>query len=179
MTPLGVNYKCYKGFTMSAKLTVQPIDEQNYLKHNALLCLVLGVLFSFSFFYIIFEQGISSMPILENSLLFIGAVISISMMVICIKTIKSANKVKNDTFYYGNFKDEYLNHINLKGYKYVFNFVCFYFFTIFICMGPTISEAIDFLPLISIRDFCLLTMGLIFISYALPVLYMLNGTDDE
>jgi len=164
---------------MTAQVNVLPIDEQNYLKRNALLCLVLGVLFSFSFFYILFEQDISSMPILENSLLFVGAVIFISMMVICFKTINSANRVKKDTFYCGNFQDEYLNHVNLKGYKYVFNFVCFYFITIFICTGPTISEAIDFLPLISIRDFCLLTMGLIFISYALPVLYMLKGGDDE
>ncbi len=164
---------------MSAQMNVKPIDEQNYLKGNALLSLVLGVLFSFSFFYMLFEESISTSPVLEGGLLFVGSIIFIAAMVICFKTVNSANRVKKDTFYCGNFQDEYLNHVNLKGYKYVFNFVSFYFITIFICTGPTSSEAIDFLPLISIRDFCMLTMGLVFISYALPVLYLLKDAEDE
>jgi hypothetical protein len=180
LKPLGSNLKHNKkDFTMSAQMNVKPIDEQNYLQKHASLCLFFGVLSSFNFIYILFSEQIRSVPFLHESLLFIGALGFITMMVITFKTAIATKKVKKNTYYYGNFQDEYLNHVNAKGYKYVFNFMCFYLITIWLITSVTSTLENDVLSFISISNFSMFTMGLVFLSYALPVLYMLKGVDDE
>ncbi|MCJ8292995.1 MAG: hypothetical protein MJK15_01190 [Colwellia sp.] len=164
---------------MTTQVNVKPIDEQNHLKRNALLYLVLGIIFSFSFLYNFFEQTISAEPTLERTLLFAGFVLFIVMIFVCFKVMKSANNIKKETFYCGNFQDEYLNYVNMKGYKYSFNFACFYLITIYIVTELYRNSTSDFTAVIDISNFCVVTMGLIFISYSIPVLYLLKGADDE
>ncbi len=164
---------------MTTQMNVQPMDEQNFLKRNALLCLILAGYFIFDIFYTQLDEALLDYSLLKNSLLFIGVVISIAMVVILVKTCKSANRITKDTSYYGNFQDEYLNFINIKGYKYAFNFTSVYFLIVYILTDFDGTWISDITMEISIQEFCKLSMGFIFISYALPVLYMLKGADDE
>ena len=164
---------------MTAQMNVQPIDEQNFLKRNALLCLILAGYFIFDIFYTQLGEVLIDYPLLKNSLLFIGAVLFISMVVILFKTCKSANRVAKNTSYFGNFHDEYLNFMNIKGYKYAFNFTSVYFLIVYILADFDGTWISGITTVISIQDFCKLSMGFIFISYALPVLYMLKGADGE
>jgi hypothetical protein len=164
---------------MPAAIHVKPMDEQNYLQKHALLCLFFGVLSSFNFIYILFSEQIRSVPFLHESLLFIGVLGFITMVVITFKTAIATKKVKNSTYYYGNFQDEYLNHVNAKGYKYVFNFMCFYLITLWLVTFSMQISANELLLSISFSQFIMVTFGLMFISYSVPVLYLLKGADDE
>ncbi len=160
---------------MSAQMNVQPADEQNYLKRNALLNLILGFFFigGTSYHYISDFILSSSLFMALSGLLALSTLIG--MIVLLTKTISSSKKIQKKMFYYGSFNDEYLNYVNGKGYKYVFNFITFYFLVVW--LGTGISESL--LGALTIRQFCELTIGLVFISYAVPVLYLLKGADDE
>jgi hypothetical protein len=161
---------------MTIQVNVQPIDEQNFLKRNALLCLLLGLFFSSDLIYTVFQQQISAVPLLKYSLMLFGFFIFIAMLVMLVRTMDSANKITKETFYYGNFQDEYLNYINAKGYKYAFNFALFYLLSTYYI---TSVWGNDLASIINISELSKFSAGIVFISYALPVLYMLNGTDDE
>jgi len=164
---------------MTTQLDVKPMDEQSYLMRNALLGVILGAWFLGESLHGYFEQYLQSHSMISLAVSILGGVIFISMMVILIKVMKSANKVQKKTFYYGNFEDEYLNYVNAKGYKYAFNFILIFFFVVYFLSGLDGTVASEVALSISIREFCQLTVGLIFISYALPVLYLLKGADDE
>jgi hypothetical protein len=164
---------------MTKQVNVKPMDEQSYLMRNALLSVILGTSFVGESIYSHFEQYLQSHSLINAGVSIIGGGIFIGMIVMLIKTLNSANKVLKKTFYYGNFEDEYLNYINAKGYKYACNFILFFCFVIYILSDFNGTVASELMLSTSTREFCQLTVGLIFISYALPVLYLLKGADDE
>ncbi|MBU2894104.1 hypothetical protein KO495_12350 [Colwellia sp. D2M02] len=164
---------------MSTQMNVRPIDEQNFLKRNALLGLLVGTLFSGEVLYIFLEQILMCNSVIMGILRFSGLVIFILMIVALFKTLNSANRVKKDAFWYGNLQDEYLNYVNLKGYKYVFNFSSFILFLFYVLAGFEGTVISNALLSLELRDFCKLIMSTIFFSYALPVLYLLRGIEDE
>ncbi len=166
---------------MSASINVKPIDEQNYLKNHALLCLSWATFIIFNFVYFIFAEQVSGESILDGSGVYLGFLIVgfITLMVMTFKTAIATTKVKKSTYYYGNFQDEYLNHVNAKGYKYVFNFMCFYLIALWLVTSGMEITANELFSSISLSEFIMVTFGLMFISYAVPVLYMLKGGDDE
>jgi uncharacterized membrane protein len=129
MEPLGIKLMhSKKDFTMSVAINVKPADEQNYLKNHALLCLSLATFLIVNFVYLLFAEQVSGKSILDGSVIYLACLIIgfITLMVMTFKTAIATTKIKKSTYYYGNFQDEYLNHVNAKGYKYVFIFMCFY-----------------------------------------------------
>jgi hypothetical protein len=164
---------------MTAQMNVKPIDEQNYLKRNALGGLLVGGLWSSEIITNFITLTLESSPV---SFVFFG-VVSFALLIALIfsffKALSSANKVTKDTIWCGNFQDEYLNHVNLKGYKYAFNSVLFILLLVYALVGFEGTAIGDALLSIELQDFCKLIMSTIFFSYGFVVLYLLKGADDE
>lgn len=154
---------------MTRQVNVKPIDEQNYLKDNTLIKLLFGGLFTFDVIFTFFELATWASLLLGTA--FFAIIIGIFFYGFKVFT----NKVKKETSNYDIFQDEYLNHINMKGYKYAFNFA---FMSLNVILAVTVFSG-DLLAVFSTKDFCQLALGLICISYSLPVLYMLKDTEDE
>ncbi len=180
LIPIGINLKHNKrGLTMSVQMNVKPIDEQNYLKNNALLGLFTGMLFSGDIISRFFYNNNESDGFFSSGLLIAGIIVAILMMYSLFQVAQYSCKIKKRTFYYGNFKDEYLNHINSIGYKYAFNIICCYLLFVFFSTEYPKSNEAQISYVMTVKDFCLLTIGIVFLSYSTPVLYMLKGVDDE
>jgi hypothetical protein len=164
---------------MTISINVQPIDEQNFLKRNALLSLSLGFFFSIDMMSILLTPTFKQYSWLELAATIVGTVLAITLVVMSFKTLFIARKISQDTFYCGNFQDEYLNHVNAKGYKYGFNFVALFLLSVYYISGFSHMWIDEVSLLINTREFAKFTAGLVFISYAIPVLYMLNSDDAD
>jgi hypothetical protein len=165
---------------MPVAINVKPIDEQNFLKRNALGSLFAGFYFFGGFFYSIMQPYIENNGVSLWPFALVAIAIIIVLFTSLIKTLSSGRKVSNDTLYCGNFQDEYLNYINAKGYKYAANFTGLSLFFVYVLITPFEETFLGTAVLsITIREFLDLTIGVLIFSYALPVLYMLKGADDE
>jgi len=154
---------------MTTQVNVKPIHEQNYLKDNALIKLLFGGVFTIDGIVTFFELATWASLVLAYAAfaMLIGALFYVFKVF--------TNKVRKETSKYDNFQDEYLNHINMKGYKYAFNSA---FMSLNVILAVTVFSG-DLLAVFSPKDFCQLVLGLVCISYSLPVLYMLKDTEDE
>jgi len=143
-----------------------PINEQLFLKRNALVCIVLGIFFLTDFIYNYFNSSIEI-----EFLNFILFIVSIGFIVMF---LMSANKIGKNVFLFGNFKDEYLNHIHNTGYKYSFSFISL-FLVVLTITSSLFPKLFSTLP---VHEFSKLSAGLMFISYSLPILFLLRGEDE-
>ena len=164
---------------MITQLNVQPMDEENYLKYFALFSLVIGTIFISGVLESFISQYFFNESVVTTSLNIIRVFLYISMVVIIFRMSAPANRVLKKTLYWGNFQDEYLNYISAKGYNYAFNFVFLYLVVayLFIDLFGEFPESISLVQ--DLQGFCELSAGLMLICYALVVLYLLKGADDE
>ncbi len=143
-----------------------PVNEQVYLKRNALVCFVLGILFIADALYNNFTSSVGLKYL--TFMFFIAALIFIVMFLLSlIKMTKSA-------WLFGNFEDEYLNHIHNTGYKYAFSFMSFFLVVVSVTVNlfPYLIEGM------LVREFSKFSAGLMFMSYSLPIIYLLRGDDE-
>lgn len=159
---------------MNTKIISTAINEQVFLKRNSLLGVFAGLMFISSPLYKLLEHFITRYDWLYITLALLGAILGISIIITFLKIIKSMENVDRYTIWYNNFNDEYFNHINNKGYKYSFNASCT--FLVFISVFGHHFQ--DVLVNLSFSDFAEFTLGLSFISYSLPVLFLLRGEDE-
>jgi len=164
---------------MITQLNVQPMDEENYLKCFALFSLAIGTIFISGVIESFILQYFSNESVVAISLNFIRVCLYISMAIIIFKMSAPANRVLKKTLYWGNFQDEYLNFISAKGYNYAFNFIFFYLVISYFLIELfwTFPENVSVVE--GLTGFCELSVGLMLICYALVVLYLLKGDDDE
>ena len=118
---------------MNKKNISTPINEQFYLKRKALLCSVLGIFFIVDFIYSYFIQS-------SVELEWLTFILFIAVIVLIVIFLKSISKIGRSFFWIGNFKDEYLNHIHNKGFKYSLSLVGLFL------MAVTITSSIFPVP---------------------------------
>lgn len=153
-------------------MTTAPLSnaeqELKYIKKNAYLCFTLAVCF--------FAKGAGDLITFDNAFLnVIGGLTIVSatvamlyFLVSSLSNIPSANK---KSFWTGEFEDEYINQINLIGYKWAFIASC-------IALTPFMLFDISRHYEISTKDFATLAMSMVFFGYALPVLYGLRQDNE-
>ena len=143
-----------------------PINEQIYLKRNALVCIVLGALFIADSIYNHFNSSMELEYLTFT--LFITSIIFIFLFLL------SLIKIGKSVFLLGNFEDEYLNHIHNTGYKYAFSLISIFLVVVAVTSNifPKLTENL------LVREFSKFSAGLMFISYSLPILYLLRGDDE-
>mgnify|MGYP000439001105 CR=1 FL=1 len=94
------------------------------------------------------------------------------------KVVTTMSSIKKRNFWTASFEDEYLNHLNLLGFKWAFHSVIFALSPfLFSNISSFISESFP-ANSISAKALATLVIGAMFICYALPVLYGLNKSDE-
>ncbi|RHW76272.1 hypothetical protein [Colwellia sp. RSH04] len=156
-------------------MSTLPVNEETFLKRNAFLSLILGIYFTYGWVYIAIEPNFIIYAWLKPLCVVIGAIVMTFLIGSFFKALKSMEGINKTTVFYGNFEDEYLNFVASQGVRYAFSFVWIYLMVIYLAY-PYFE---DFFSGISIQLFAKYSMGLIFISYALPVLYLLQRSNDE
>lgn len=143
-----------------------PINEQTYLKRNALACVVLGALYIADAIYNHLTSSVGLKYLTFG--LFVASIIFIALV------LQSLSKVSKRVFLFSNFEDEYLNHIHNTGYKYAFSLIATFLVLVSITTNifPHLSEWL------LVREFSKFSAGLMFISYSLPILYLLRADDE-
>ena len=159
---------------MTDLTTSQPHNEQTFLKRNALLCTLLGMLLIFEALDIFANSNIAHGPLLDAFLIIGALALLVTLVVMLFKTLGTSYKISRQAYWFGNFQDEYINHINAMGYKYAFNTVCG---ALILCYGATRAEWLDTASS-DIGLLCKMGLGIVFLSYSLPVLYLLRGDDE-
>lgn len=143
-----------------------PINEQIYLKRNALVCIVLGVLFV--------ADSICNHFKLSVELEYFTFILLVASIIFIFLFILSLIKVGKSIFLFGNFEDEYFSHIHNTGYKYAFSLISIFLVVVAVTSNifPWLTEGL------LVREFSKFCAGLMFIGYSLPILYLLRGDDE-
>ncbi|NQZ20593.1 MAG: hypothetical protein HRT53_00930 [Colwellia sp.] len=154
---------------MGKEIVSSADNEHLYLKSNALFSFALGFVFTFD----VIDQAFSS--IIENNhwvdilLTGMGVIVLLVLVVQLVKTLHAMEGLSKAAFWYGDFQDEYVNFINLKGYKWAFTMAISVL--LIFCIFDDLADVA--FSSISISDFSEFIVGLIFIAYSLPVIYSL------
>ncbi|MFY8299790.1 hypothetical protein AAEU28_13570 [Pseudoalteromonas sp. SS15] len=159
------------------KVTVSNSErELQYITWHAYLALVMGLLF--------FSASLESFLDFQasKSLTFVYGIAKFGLSVYFIyfmyKVITTMSSIKRRNFWTASFEDEYLNHLNLLGFKWSFHSVIFALSPfLFSNISSFISESFP-ADSISAKTLATLVIGVMFICYALPVLYGLNKSDE-
>ena len=176
VSSLPLNIKCInKEIKMTNKTESTTISEHHFLKGNALLSLAIGLMFIAEMIEILFEPFINEHAWLDVSLTVFAFIVAIIVLIQIVKTLSVAGGLSKSTFWFGDFNDEYFNHLNLKGYKWAFNILCFILLFLYIFDDLTII----YFDSVTITDFAKFMIGFLFISYSLPVLYLLHKEDSN
>jgi hypothetical protein len=161
---------------MSNEIVSSADNEYLFLKNNALLGFSLGVWFTSDVIGQVLSSFIGNNRWVDVSLMGVGIVVTLLFVVQLVKTINTMGGLSKAAFWYNDFQDEYINYINLKGYKWAFNIglgVLFVFHIFDDHTNVTFNS-------ISISDFSLFIVGVVSIAYSLPVAYWLcKESDDE
>ena len=150
------------------------VNEQIFLKRNSLLGVFAGLMFISSPIYKLLEPIITEHDWLNLVLALLSLILGMLIFFTFFSTIKSMENVGRYTIWTGNFNDEYFNHINNKGYKYSFVTSCILLLD-FSVFGRHLQNFLGGLFLSEFSDFML---GVIFLSYSLPILFLLRGEDE-
>lgn len=160
---------------MSNSKVATPASEQDYLRSNAILALILGLVFTLDLWSLALSE-VSASEWLTNILIIGVAILFFLMLVYLVKASKGAFTFNRKAFWLGTFNDEYLNHINLKGYKYAFNITCGLLIALMLMADFNVFEGLP--NEVTLKQIFKSIIGLVFWGYAIPVLYMLRGEDE-
>lgn len=153
-------------------MTTAPLSnaeqELKYIKKNAYLCFTLAVCF--------FAKGAGDLINFDNAFLnVIGGLTIVSatvaMLYFLVSSLSNLPNTAKKSFWTGVFEDEYVNQLNLKGYKWAFVTSCI---TLFPFMLFDVSRHYE----ITTKDFATIVMSALFFGYALPVLYGLRQDNE-
>ncbi len=143
-------------------------NEQKYLKRNAMGSLCLGGYFLLNAISSISHGEGASYFNLFTIPLFL---LSCSGLYFIISAASIGPKVNSKKFWSSAFGDEYLNHLNLRGFKWAFVVTG----TIFIIIMALSVFELSTLQSVSIRYFSELVLGVMFVAYSTPIVYELFG----
>lgn len=153
-------------------MTTAPLSnaeqELKYIKKNAYLSLALAICF--------FLKGVGSVVTFEiHALNLIGGfailATTIVMLYFLVSSLSNLPNTAKKSFWTGVFEDEYVNQLNLKGYKWAFVTSCI---TLFPFMLFDVSRHYE----ITTKDFATIVMSALFFGYSLPVLHGLRQDNE-
>ncbi|WP_199609779.1 hypothetical protein [Flocculibacter collagenilyticus] len=150
-----------------------PDIETNYLKNNALNMFFLSIFFIVSAAWPFIDR--QAIPGAIYILMSLGLLaIIITALTFGLKSIKGLSKEHKQAFWYGQFSDEYLNFVNLQGYKYAFNIAISALLITWLTaiLGFSLTFQINTLLMVHAL------LAIIFLSYSLRVLYLLRAEDE-
>jgi|GEM_PF-2783170 len=152
-----------------------PATEQKYLQSNAILSVALGIYFTagiWEWFLGDLAQG----PVISGIVTFGALAVLIVALVYLSKASNGALSFNKKAFWLGRYEDEFLSHINHKGYQYAFNITAaLLLVAIFLDPWVALFElTVSYTP----QALAKFLIGALFLSYAIPVLCMLRGEDE-
>ncbi|WP_213999412.1 hypothetical protein [Arsukibacterium sp.] len=161
---------------MKEKIITAAEGEHLLLKHNAFFCLMLGMVISGDFLYVMLKT-LSAASWVITLVASLYALAILILLLTMFKVSKYSGGSNKRAFWYGDFKDEFSAFLNHKGYKYSCNALVF-------CLIATwgFSDIDDFsawFNAIELNHYAAALVCLGMWSYALPVLLGLRAEQDE
>ena len=160
---------------METTTTSTPLIEQLFMKRNATLSIFIGFILIAEILDAMLTGLYGQYEWLESFASIAGVLIFLLMMITLVRLFRVSRNVSGSVFWFGNYQDEYLNHVNLKGYKYVFNIACFVLIAAFVLDDYSGAVATQY----SIGELARVMAGVIFLSYGLPVWYLLRSDNAD
>ncbi|TQV71024.1 hypothetical protein FLL45_22110 [Aliikangiella marina] len=159
---------------MSPNNSPNPHTEQDYLLSSAVLSLSIGFILTLNFWSWLLAD-VSTNSTITTIVQFAVFALFIVTLVYLSRTSRGAFTFNRRAFWLGQFSDEFLNHINRKGYQYAFNVTCFVLILLMLSDFGGFAEA---MAGVSASTLAKSILGVMFISYALPVLFLLRAEDE-
>ncbi|NRA62383.1 MAG: hypothetical protein HRU25_16080 [Psychrobium sp.] len=104
----------------------------------------------------------------------------VGMIIPLSKALRVEGQCNGRDFMFGKFNDEYMNHIHLQSFKVSGNLMIIFLifsFTIF-NSNANFESPISAIAAVSVGQFSFLSLGLLLLSFSIPILYMLRGDDE-
>lgn len=152
-----------------------PVAEQKHLETNAWVSIMLGVVFSLQSSQDALETMFSGYPALSIALNVLFFVLLITLFAFTVKAALISKKMHWRSVWHQYYEDEYLNHINLSGYKWAFNIVLLFLFCSFLAFDSTLIQSESF----DIANFAQFSIGVAGLCYGLRIFVLAKGSDDE
>ncbi|MCH8537986.1 MAG: hypothetical protein LAT66_09470 [Alkalimonas sp.] len=160
---------------MTVKEITAAESELLYLKHNAVLCLIVGMVISGDLFYALLK----SFPVagwITSTVVALYAVTILVMLIKLFKVIRYSRGSTKKAFWYGDFKDEFSAFLNHRGYKYSFNTLVVILLATWILGGRGYFSS--WLSGIELKDYAVVLTSIGMWSYALPVFIGLRADNE-
>lgn len=148
-----------------------PLSESLFLKRNAILSTAIGMSIISMIAAKYSKYAFNDMGGIAFSIGFMVGLCIVFLIVMLIKTMKVIPKAKG-AWMYGNYQDEYFNHINHRAYKYAFNLTASVV-AIFYLMELTIT-----LPSWLVMQFSALVLISLFLTYGISILVWLRQENE-
>jgi hypothetical protein len=149
-------------------MEIKQYDEQTCLRMSAAGSLHIGLaLMSFALFDLLsdgFNVGAAIFAFVFMSLLLRGLYFSVSVAMF-------GPKPSSKGYWSSLFQDEYLNYLNMKGYKWAFMTISGLLFILYFG-GEKLSSGL--LQEISIKNLAMFQIGVVWIAYSTPILFELR-----
>jgi len=154
-----------KDTNMETKELTTPQAEHLFLKRNALLVVILSLFYVFMAVY----ELLSSVDNLALRVGFwiVSLFIIVDLIWILIRVSSLASKVKS-AFWFGNYEDEFFNHLNHKAYKYSFNMAIIASFLLMMLSDNSFTT-----PWLD-ENTALIIFSTLCLSYGVPLLFWLR-----
>lgn len=147
-----------------------PEQEHEYLKYNGLASIAIGFVLFFSVAYSALSTQMGVHQSVKAGLMGAGVISVISIFYLLIKGNKFNHMLRFKSVWLANYGDEFLNHVNLVGYKLAFWLMLF-------LLGAGYLGVFDFLAL-STKNFSTLIMSIALIAYGLTIVIKLRDADE-
>lgn len=149
-----------------------PEVEYNFLKNNAIFILIFGLMMLFFVLENYFPPALKEQAWISVASASIMILILIYLMLNALKY--STFLVNRQAYWFGNFHDEYLDHVNTKGNKYALAAA-----GVFLGIGLMLGESwVVEQQIISFKDYVQLNAAVLALTYGISVLCLLRGEHD-
>ena len=156
---------------MNVSNTTTPHFESLFLKRNAFLSIAIGMLLIAVMAAEYSKNAFSDMGWIAFSIGLFTGLCFVFLVVAIIRIMKVIPKARS-AWMYGNYHDEYFNHLNHRAYKYAFNL------TASLAGASYIGSLLTILPDWYVMHVGPLVLISLFFSYGMPILIWLGGDNE-
>lgn len=155
---------------MTTNTTSITVNEEDYLYRNGLIGIFAGIMFLINSLDLVLQ------PLFETHgwLYVLFGILNVAIVIMLIRTLIKISTcgriISKQAFWFGQFEDEYFNHINSQGYKYTFHIILTYL-VLFAIIG-------EYFESITLNSFCEFGLALSFLTYGVTILYLLVGKNE-
>lgn len=152
-----------------------PIAEQQHLETNAWLCILLGIVFALQSAQDVINSLLANLSYASIAFDMIFVLLLITLVVLTVKTAVFSKNMHWRSVWHQYYEDEFLNHINLSGYKWAFNVTLLFLFASFLAFDSKLVAS----ELYNIGHFTQLSIGVAGLCYGLRIFTLVKGSDNE